>query len=64
VLLAVHIGMPKVPPVAGNGRAVDCSFDFTCAGVSDGCAESINATVPETSGAEKLVPSDASKLSV
>ena len=25
-----------VPPVFGNGRALDCSFAFTCAGVSAG----------------------------
>ena len=56
--------MPAVPPVVGNGRAVDCSFALTCAGVSDGCTDSISATVPATSGAEKLVPSEVSKLSV
>ena len=57
-------GMPAVPPVVGNGRALDCSLALTCAGVSDGFAESISATVPATSGAEKLVPSEVSKLSV
>ena len=36
----------------------------TCAGVSDGCTDSISAAVPATSGAEKLVPSDGLKLSV
>ena len=56
--------MPAVPPVVGNGRALDISLAFTCAGVSDGCTESMRATVPETSGAEKLVPSEVSKLSV
>ena len=56
--------MPAVPPVVGNGRALDCSFAFTCAGVSDGFTESMSAAVPATSGAEKLVPSEASKLSV
>ncbi len=56
--------MPAVPPVVGNGRAVDCSLAFTCAGVSVGCTESISATVPATRGDEKLVPSEVSKLSV
>ena len=56
--------VPALPPVVGNGRALACSFALTCAGVSDGCTDSISATVPATSGAEKLVPSEASKLSV
>ena len=59
-----HATVPAVPPVVGNGRALDCSFALTCAGVSDGFAESMSAAVPATSGAEKLVPSEASKLSV
>ena len=37
---------------------------FTCAGVSDGCTDSMSAAVPATSGAEKLVPSEVSKLSL
>ena len=50
--------------LVGKARALDFSFALTCAGVSEGCTESIRATVPDTSGAEKLVPSDASKASV
>ena len=61
-----HTGVaaPGLPPVVGNGRAVACSSARTCAGVSAGCADSISATVPATSGAEKLVPTDVLKLSV
>jgi hypothetical protein len=50
--------------VVGNGRAVAFSSTATCPGFNAGCADSINAAVPATSGAEKLVPSDALKLSV
>ena len=48
----------------GNGRAVASSAAMTCAGVSVGCTETISATVPATSGAEKLVPTEAWKLSL
>ena len=61
---ATQAGVLAVPPVVGNGRAVACNVALTWAGVSDGCADSISATVPETSGAEKLVPIDVLKLSV
>ncbi len=62
---AMHCGVPALPPVVGKARAVACSSERTCAGVSDGLTESIRAAVPATSGAEKLVPSDgAPKLSV
>src|SRR5271165_4384239 len=44
--------------VVGNGRAVDSSTMRACDGVSDGCTANINATVPDTSGVEKLVPSE------
>jgi hypothetical protein len=56
--------MPALPPVVGNGRALACSLALTCAGVSDGFAESMRPTVPATSGDEKLVPSEVSKPSV
>ena len=48
----------------GKARAVDFSAAITAAGVSDGCCDSISATVPETSGAEKLVPTLMLKLSL
>ncbi len=49
---------PLSPPVVGNGRALACNKSRAWYGVSVGCAESINPTVPATSGTEKLVPSD------
>jgi hypothetical protein len=48
----------------GKARAVLRRIASIATGVSAGCADSISATVPDTSGAEKLVPSDALKLSV
>ena len=61
-----NTGVPSLLtlPWVGNGRAEICSWARIWAGVNDGCAASINATVPVTSGAEKLVPSEALKLSV
>src|SRR5512140_1218159 len=47
---ALHAGTPALSPVAGNGRAVDCSTSRACCAVSDGCTESSSATVPATSG--------------
>src|SRR5258705_215476 len=64
----VHCGSvpssPVSPPEVGNGRAVACSRSRTMAGDSDGCADNMSAAVPATSGAEKLVPTDALKLSL
>ena len=48
----------------GNGRAEDLISAVTLPGLNAGCADSISAAVPATSGAEKLVPSDQLKLSV
>jgi hypothetical protein len=63
---AVHCGTPAPLSllVVGNGRAAASSVNLSWNGVSAGCAENINATVPDTSGAEKLVPSDGLRLSV
>ena len=44
---------------SGTAAPSLCSLARTCAGVSVGCTDSISAAVPATSGAEKLVPSDA-----
>ena len=53
---ARHTGIDGSADRVGNGREVPCRIARTCAGVSDGRAESIRATVPATSGDEKLVP--------
>jgi len=53
---ALHAGAVAPAGRAGNARDDDWSRLCTCAGVSVGRADSISATVPETSGAEKLVP--------
>ena len=53
-----------IAPVVGNIRAVACKVSLICTGASAGLTESISATVPLTSGLEKLVPSERSVLSV
>ena len=58
VLGARHCGTVGSAPAAGNGRAVACNWLRTWAGVSAGLADSISATVPATSGVEKLVPTE------
>jgi hypothetical protein len=55
---------PLSPPVVGNAFDVACSTWRSRGGVSDGWTESMSAATPETSGAEKLVPSEVLKLSV
>jgi PiT family inorganic phosphate transporter len=55
IILSLIIS-PVVGTVVGNAREVPCRIVRTCAGVSEGRAESIRATVPATSGDEKLVP--------
>ena len=56
VVSVLHAGAVAPAGRAGNARAVDWSRLCTCMGVSVGWADSIKATVPDTSGAEKLVP--------
>ena len=53
---ALQTGMPAVPPVVGNGRALARSRSRMRDGGVSGLAESISAAAPLTSGAEKLVP--------
>jgi hypothetical protein len=43
-------------PVVGNVRAVVCSFDSTCEGVSEAFTESMSDTTPLTCGVAMLVP--------
>ena len=50
--------------VAGNARTEDCSAVRIWLIVSAGLTESIRPTVLATKGDEKLVPSDALKLSL
>ena len=52
---------PGSPPLVGKARALVRSALVTWAGLRSGLAESINATVPATSGDEKLVPTAASE---
>ena len=47
---------PQAGPGVGKTRAVVCSFDSTCAGVSDALADSMSETTPVTCGAAMLVP--------
>ena len=58
---APHSPVPCVPVQyvpAGNGRADDCRYDLTCAGVKDGFTDNIKATTPDTCGVAILVPSN------
>ena len=50
--------------MVGKARALACSCVRTCAGVSAGWAENISPAVAATKGDEKLVPTEALKLSV
>ena len=52
---APHVDVVQELP-AGNGVAVACSIDTTCAGVSDGFTDSISETTPTTCGVAMLVP--------
>ena len=61
---AVHAGTPVASLAVGKGLAVACSNCLACCEVIPGCADIMSARVPVTSGAEKLVPSEALKLSV
>ena len=56
---ATHAFTAASAPVLGKLRAVPFNAARACAGVSVRFAENINATVPATSGDEKLVPSEA-----
>jgi hypothetical protein len=47
----------------GNGRADFCKSDLISDGVNSGRSDNISATVPDTRGAEKLVPTLGAKLS-
>ena len=58
---AVAVGRADV---GGKARAVLISSWRICAGVRSGFTDSISAAVPETSGAEKLVPMVALYASV
>ena len=60
---ATTLPSPLSPPVVGKGRAHCCSQLRISAGVEPGRTDSISAAVPETSGAEKLVPTVIWKLS-
>ena len=57
VTLVVLVGISQVlTAVAGKGAAVARSVLVIWAGVSDALAPNMRATVPDTMGAEKLVP--------
>jgi len=58
---ASSMPVPQNPPMAqgdpaGKSRDVPCRIDSACPGVRFGLRASISDTVPETSGAAKLVP--------
>ena len=67
-LLALRSAVGRVAvgraDVGGKARAVLISSWRICAGVRSGFTDSISAAVPETSGAEKLVPMVALYASV
>ena len=56
--------LPLSAPVVGNGRAVSLSVAMISLAVICGRADIMRATVPETRGAEKLVPTLGLKASV
>ena len=61
---ATQAGTDGSRPTLGKLRAVACKIERISTGLSVGLAASISATVPETMGAEKLVPSDGLALSL